>query len=255
MLRRLEHHKRSDRQPVAMRMLLVEDNEGLGDAVNRHLRNAGHSVEWVRSGEDALECLGLERFDAVILDLSLPGRDGLSVIAELRRGRSSVPVLVVTARAEIDDKVSLLDQGADDYLVKPFDLRELEARLRALLRRPAGQTTSLARVGDVEMDMAGHLVTVGGRPVDLGRREFRLLEILLSKPGVVVQKEQLMAQLFSYDDMVSTNALELYVSRLRRKLEGASVEIATVRGAGYVARVPGSGPALDPKAAGERKNG
>ncbi len=220
-----------------MRMLLVEDNEGLGDAVNRHLRNAGHSVEWVRSGEDALECFALERFDAVILDLSLPGRDGLSVIAELRRGRSSVPVLVVTARAEIDDKISLLDQGADDYLVKPFDLRELEARLRALLRRPAGQTTSVTRFGDVEMDLAGHLVTVAGRPADLGRREFRLLEILLSKPGVVVAKEQLMTQLFSYDEMVSTNALELYVSRLRRKLAACDLEIVTVRGVGYGARL------------------
>ncbi|MBB3996768.1 response regulator transcription factor [Aureimonas pseudogalii] len=220
-----------------MRMLLVEDNEGLGDATNRHLRQAGHSVEWVRTGEEAIEACAAEPFDAVILDLTLPGRDGLSVLAELRRRRNAVAVLVVTARSEIDDKVSLLDQGADDYLVKPFDLRELEARLRALLRRPAGQTTSLQRHGDVAIDLAGHEVTVAGRPADLGRREFRLLEILLSRPGAVVQKEQLMAQLFSFDEMVSINALELYVSRLRRKLEGSSVEIATVRGAGYVARV------------------
>lgn len=224
-----------------MRMLLVEDNEGLGDAVNRHLRNAGHSVEWVRSGEEALEACAIERFDAVILDLTLPGRDGLSVLAELRRARSAVPVLVVTARSEIDDKISLLDLGADDYLVKPFDLRELEARLRALLRRPAGQTTSVGVFGNVAVDLAGHTVTVAGRSVDLGRREFRLLEILLSRPGAVVQKEQLMAQLFSFDEMVSTNALELYVSRLRRKLEGSSVEIGTVRGAGYVARVRDAG--------------
>ncbi|WP_182086765.1 response regulator transcription factor [Aureimonas sp. ME7] len=220
-----------------MRMLLVEDNEGLGDAVNRHLRQAGHSVEWVRNGEDALEAFGLDAFDAVILDLTLPGRDGLWVISELRRARIAVPVLVMTARSEIDDKVSLLDQGADDYMVKPFDLRELDARLRALLRRRAGQTTSLSAYGDLRVDWAGHGVSIGADPVDLGRREFRLLEILLSKPGVVVQKEQLMGQLFSFDEAVSVNALELYVSRLRRKLDRSAVEIVTVRGTGYLARV------------------
>jgi len=224
-----------------MRMLLVEDNEGLGDAVNRHLREAGHSVEWVRSGEAAMEAVALEPFDAVILDLTLPGRDGLSVIAQMRRERIRTPVLVVTARSEIDDKISLLDQGADDYLVKPFDLRELDARLRALLRRQAGQTTSLTQVGDLSLDLAGREVRVGSEAVDLGRREFRLLEILLSKPGAVVQKDQLLGQLFSFDENVSINALELYVSRLRRKLEGSRVEIVTVRGAGYVARVRDAG--------------
>lgn len=220
-----------------MRMLLVEDNEGLGDAVNQHLRGAGHSVEWVRSGEAAMEAATLEGFDAVILDLNLPGRDGLSVIGALRRERIDVPVLVVTARSEIDSKISLLDQGADDYLVKPFDLRELDARLRALLRRRAGQATSVLRFGDLSLDAAGRSVRAGEAPVDLGRREFRLLEILLSRPACVVQKEHLMAQLFSFDEMVSVNALELYVSRLRRKLDGSNVEIVTVRGAGYAARV------------------
>ncbi|RIX99646.1 DNA-binding response regulator [Aureimonas flava] len=220
-----------------MRMLLVEDNEGLGDAVNRHLRGAGHAVEWVKTAEDAVEALGLDTFDAVILDLTLPARDGLWVISQLRRARSAVPVLVMTARSEIDDKVSLLDQGADDYLVKPFDLRELDARLRALLRRPAGQTSSVSAFGDLTVDLAGHAVSRGGERLDIGRREFRLLEILLSRPGVVVGKEQLMAQLFSFDEAVSINALELYVSRLRRKLEGSALEIGTVRGLGYVARV------------------
>ncbi len=218
-------------------MLLVEDNEDLGDAVNRHLRNAGHSVEWVRTGELALESAACERFDAMILDLTLPGRDGLSVISQLRREKSAIPILVVTARSEIDDKISLLDQGADDYLVKPFDLRELDARLRALLRRPAGQTTSVTVAGGLTLDLAGHTVSVEGSPVELGRREFRLLEIFLARKGTVVPKERLMAQLFSFDEAVSTNALELYVSRLRRKLEGSGVEIVTVRGIGYVARV------------------
>lgn len=220
-----------------MRLLLAEDNEDLGDAVFRHLRNAGHSVEWVRQGEAALDSVAAEPYDALILDLMLPGRDGLSIIEELRRARNAIPILVVTARAEIDDKVSLLDRGADDYLVKPFDLRELDARLRAVLRRPAGRTTSLMEFGDTVVDLAGHSVSVSGQAVELSRREFRLLEILLARVGAVVPKERLMSQLFSFDEAVSVNALELYVSRLRRKLEGAALEIATVRGVGYVARI------------------
>ncbi|QOG07955.1 response regulator transcription factor [Aureimonas sp. OT7] len=224
-----------------MRLLLVEDNDDLGDAVFRHLRNAGHSVEWVRQGEAALDAVAAEPYDALILDLMLPGRDGLSIIEELRRARNAIPILVVTARAEIDDKVSLLDRGADDYLVKPFDLRELDARLRAVLRRPAGRTTSLMEFGDTVVDLAGHSVSVSGQAVELSRREFRLLEILLARVGAVVPKERLMSQLFSFDEAVSVNALELYVSRLRRKLEGAALEIATVRGVGYVARITNGG--------------
>ncbi len=226
---------------LAMRLLLAEDNEDLGDAVFRHLRNAGHSVEWVRQGEAALESVAAEPYDALILDLMLPGRDGLSIIEELRRARNAIPILVVTARAEIDDKVSLLDRGADDYLVKPFDLRELDARLRAVLRRPSGRTTSLMEFGDTVVDLAGHSVSVSGQAVELSRREFRLLEILLARIGAVVPKERLMSQLFSFDEAVSVNALELYVSRLRRKLEGAALEIATVRGVGYVARISDGG--------------
>lgn len=219
-----------------MRILLVEDNEDLGEAIERRLRDAGHSVEWLRNGDEAIEMALAEAFDVVALDLSLPGRDGISILAELRDRRSETPVLVMTARAEIDDKVSLLDRGADDYLVKPFDLRELEARLRVLMRRPAGQATSTATVGDVTIDLASGLVTVRGRAVELGRREFRLLEILLAKVGQVVAKERLMAQLFNFDEDVSVNALELQVSRLRRKLEGSRLEIGTVRGVGYLAR-------------------
>lgn len=219
-----------------MRILLVEDNEDLGEAIERRLRDAGHSVEWLRNGDEAIEIARAERFDVIALDLSLPGRDGISILAELRGARSETPVLVMTARAEIDDKVSLLDRGADDYLVKPFDLRELEARLRVLMRRPAGQVTSVATIGDLTMDVAGGLVTVRGRPVELGRREFRLLEILLARVGHVVAKERLMAQLFNLDEDVSVNALELQVSRLRRKLEGSRLGIETVRGVGYVAR-------------------
>jgi two-component system, OmpR family, response regulator TctD len=220
-----------------MRILLVEDNEDLGEAIEKRLRTAGHSVEWIRDGEDVLPAAEAEPFDAVALDLMLPGRDGISLIGELRRRKFSAPILVITARSEIDDKVSLLDLGADDYLVKPFDLRELEARLRALLRRTGGQTSSTIGVGNLELDVAGLNASVSGKALELGRREFRLLEILVASAGKVVAKERLMNQLFNFDETVSVNALELHISRLRKKLEAANVEIGTVRGVGYVVRV------------------
>ena len=221
-----------------MRILLVEDNEDLGEAIEKRLRNSGHSVEWVRDGNDVVSAAQGDDFDAVALDLMLPNRDGIGLIAELRKGKFSAPILVITARSEIDDKVSLLDLGADDYLVKPFDLRELEARLRALIRRTGGQTTSTLGVGNLEMDLAGLNASIGGRTLELGRREFRLLEILVTNVGRVVPKERLMNQLFNFDEAVSVNALELHISRLRKKLEPANIEIGTVRGVGYVVRAP-----------------
>jgi two-component system, OmpR family, response regulator TctD len=222
-----------------MRILLVEDNEDLGEAIEKRLRNSGHSVEWVRDGDDVVPAAEAEAFDAVTLDLMLPNRDGISLIAELRKRKFTAPILVMTARSEIDDKVSLLDLGADDYLVKPFDLRELEARLRALLRRTGGQSTSVIGVGNLELDTAGLNATIGGKALELGRREFRLLEILVANAGKVVAKDRLMNQLFNFDETVSVNALELHISRLRKKLELADIEIGTVRGVGYVLRVNG----------------
>jgi two-component system response regulator TctD len=219
-----------------MRILLVEDNEDLGEAIEKRLRSAGHSVEWVRDGAEVVATAQSDDFDAVTLDLMLPNRDGISLIAELRKAKFAAPILVMTARSEIDDKVSLLDLGADDYLVKPFDLRELEARLRALIRRTGGQISSTLKVGNLELDLAGLNASVGGRMVDLGRREFRLLEILVTSAGKVVPKERLMNQLFNFDEAVSINALELHISRLRKKLEASNVEIGTVRGVGYVVR-------------------
>jgi two-component system response regulator TctD len=224
-----------------MRILLVEDNEDLGEAIEKRLRSAGHSVEWVRDGNDVVSAAEGDDFDAVALDLMLPNRDGIGLIAELRRRKFSAPILVITARSEIDDKVSLLDLGADDYLVKPFDLRELEARLRALIRRTGGQTSSMLAVGNLEMDLAGLNASIGGKSLELGRREFRLLEILVTHVGRVVPKERLMNQLFNFDEAVSVNALELHISRLRKKLESADIEIGTVRGVGYVVRAPHGG--------------
>src|SRR5690606_22818708 len=219
-----------------MRILLVEDNEDLGEAIEKRLRSSGHSVEWVRDGDDVVPTAEADQFDAVALDLMLPNRDGIGLIAELRKRKFNAPIMVITARSEIDDKVSLLDLGADDYLVKPFDLRELEARLRALLRRTGGQASSTISVGNLELDLAALNASVGGKALELGRREFRLLEILLTHAGKVVAKERLMNQLFNFDEAVSINALELHISRLRKKLEPARVEIGTVRGVGYVAR-------------------
>lgn len=223
-----------------MRILLVEDNEDLGEAIEQRLRASGHSVEWERDGGEVIGVAKAETFDAMVLDLMLPNRDGIGLIAELRRHRFSTPILVITARSEIDDKVSLLDLGADDYLVKPFDLRELEARLRALMRRTGGQTSSIVSIGNLELDLAGLNATIAGKPLDLGRREFRLLEILVTHAGKVVAKERLMNQLFNFDETVSINALELHISRLRKKLEPADVEIGTVRGVGYLMRTRSS---------------
>ena len=219
-----------------MRILLVEDAEDLGDAMVARLRTSGHAVEWIRDGALASVRLGEDSFDALVLDVMLPGRDGFAILSDLRRAGLDLPVLVVTARAEIDDKISLLDLGADDYLVKPFDLREFEARLRAVMRRPAGMRASTIEVGQVAIDLAARSVSVQGKPVECGRREFRLLEVLVSRLGQVAPKERLMDQVFSLDDEVSVNALELLVSRLRRKLQGGGIEIVTMRGSGYMAR-------------------
>jgi two-component system, OmpR family, response regulator TctD len=219
-----------------LRILLVEDAEDLGDAMVTRLRSSGHAVEWLRDGAMASDRLREDIYDAVVLDVMLPGRDGFAILSDLRRAGRNTPVLVVTARSEVDDKISLLDLGADDYLVKPFDLREFEARLRAVMRRPAGMRASTIEVGSLAIDLAARTVSLHGKPVECGRREFRLLEVLVSRLGQVAPKERLMDQLFDLDDEVSVNALELLVSRLRRKLQGGGVEIVTMRGSGYMAR-------------------
>lgn len=219
-----------------MRILLVEDNQDLGDAIESRLKADGHSVEWVTDGDTALGWARTQDWDAIVLDIMLPQKDGVAVLRELRAAGCGVPVLVITARSEIEDKIDMLDLGADDYLVKPFDLRELGARLRALMRRPSGQTASTVHFGNLLLDSAGGVVSVENIPVELGRREFRLLETLLMRLDQTLSRERLMNQLFALDDDVSQNAIELLVSRLRRKLAHSSVEIVTVRGVGYRAR-------------------
>lgn len=222
---------------AAMNICLVEDNRDLGEAVERHLRKAGHAVTWNVDGSGVEALVASEDFDVVILDLTLPAGDGSAILRRLRRQRHDMPVLVATAKAEIDDRVSLLDLGADDYLVKPFDMRELDARLRAIVRRRAGQQSSQIHIGRLVMDQGGQIASIAGRPLELGLREFRVLELLVAGAGRVVSRERLMSRLFDMEDGGSINALELLVSRVRRKIAGAGAEIVTIRGIGYLARV------------------
>jgi two-component system response regulator TctD len=218
-----------------MHVLVVEDSEDLGEAVTTCLRRAGYAVDLVADGEAAEGLLSTEVYQLVILDLMLPGLDGQTILKRLRRKEDATPVLVVTARSQVDCKVNVLDIGADDYLVKPFDLRELEARCRVLLRRAHGQASSRTTIGNIVFDAAAKEILVGDRRIDLGSREFRLFEILLGNLGRVMSKDALIDRLFSLDQAVAPNVIELYVSRLRRKLEGASIGIRTVHGMGYVA--------------------
>jgi two-component system response regulator TctD len=225
----------------AVRILIVEDTEDFAEALARRLKKLGYAVDVAPTGTEADELLRLETYNLVVLDLTLPGLDGQAVLRRLRQRRDATPVLVLTARSAIDDRVGVLDLGADDYIVKPCDFRELEARCRALLRRPQGATSSTVRHGNLTFDTAARRVAVDDRPVELSSREFRLLELLLGNLDRVLGKDALIGQLFGFDEAVAPNAIELYVSRLRRKLEGSSVEIRTERGLGYVAGIHGQG--------------
>lgn len=217
-----------------MRILLVEDDRDLADALQRTLRQDDYAVDWVADGNTADVILKTEHFDLIILDLALPRLDGLQVLKRLRDRRSHVPVLVLTARGEIEDRVSGLDLGADDYLVKPFALAELEARMRALLRRSQSVGTTEIALGPLVFDSVGRRITLNGEPLELPRRELCLLEILLQRAGCVVGKEQIASQLFEFDDEAGPNAIEIYVCRLRKKLEPAGLSIRTIRGLGYL---------------------
>lgn len=219
-----------------MHILLVEDNQDLGDAVATRLEQLGHTVLWLQDGDEVVATIRLEQFDALVLDLMLPNKSGLEIIKHLRGSGSVLPIVVITARSEIDDKVSLFDLGADDYLVKPFDVRELVARLTATIRRTNGIASNTVHIGNASIDMNAHKLVIGGETVECNRREFNLLQILVNHLDKAVAKETLMNRLFDIDDEVSFNALEVYISRLRRKLRKANIEISTLRGFGYRAQ-------------------
>lgn len=214
-----------------MRILLVEDDPLLGDGLRAGLRQRGLQVDWVRDGEAAARELRAQPWDAAVLDLGLPRRDGMEVLAELRRDGIALPVLVLTARDAVPDRVRGLDSGADDYVVKPVDLDELAARLRALVRRAHGQPQERLVAQDIVLDPAARTVVQGGQPVPLSTREFDLLQVLMLNAGRVLGREQIEQHLYSWGREVDSNAVEVHVHHLRRKL--GSEAIRTVRGVGY----------------------
>jgi two-component system response regulator QseB len=217
-----------------MRVLLAEDDTMIGAAVRDRLRGQGLAVDWVRDGRAADAALAGESYDLLLLDLGLPGREGLAVLKELRGRGSTLPVVILTARDAVDDRVAGLDAGADDYVVKPFDLKELEARLRAVLRRRAGRASSVIEHGDLSLDLVAHELRRDGVPVPLSPREFALLHALLERPGGILSRAQLEERLYGWGEEVGSNVVEVHIHSLRRKL-GADL-IRNVRGVGY--RVP-----------------
>jgi two-component system, OmpR family, response regulator len=217
-----------------VRILIIEDDSVLADGLSRTLRHADYAVDAASTGLEADHVLAAQSYDLVILDLGLPGLDGFEVLRRMRRRGSTVPVLVLTARDALQDRVKGLDLGADDYMIKPFDLPELEARVRALIRRGQSGGASVLSHGALVLDTAGRRATLGGEPLDLSARELGVLEVLMMRAGRVVNKEQLAEQLYGWDEEVGPNAIEVYVHRLRRKLEPAGVNIRTIRGLGYL---------------------
>jgi two-component system response regulator QseB len=214
-----------------MRILLVEDDPQLGDGLTIGLRQAGFAVDWVKDGNSADRALQSETFDLVVLDLGLPRLSGMEVLTRARSRRQTLPVLILTARDATGDKVSGLDAGADDYLVKPVDLDELAARIRALTRRSAGRAAPLLTRGDLVLDPAAHSVTLAGAPVELSSREFSLLQMLLENAGRVLSRSQLEQSVYGWRDEPDSNALEVHIHHLRKKL--GSELIRTLRGVGY----------------------
>ncbi|WP_375595835.1 response regulator transcription factor [Algihabitans albus] len=219
-----------------MRILVVEDTARIAQAVSARLRGQGHAVDCLASGLEAREVLQYQRYDLILLDLGLPDWDGTALLNWLRKRGDKVPVLVVTARSAVSDRIAALDLGADDYLIKPFDPEELEARIRALLRRVQGEAINETRLGRLALDRAARVVRVAERRLDLPQREFRVLEILMAGTGKVLAKEEIADQLFNFDEATGLNAVEVYVGRLRRRLAEAEagIEIRTLRGLGYL---------------------
>lgn len=215
-----------------MRILIVEDDALLGDGLQAGLRQRGFEADWVRDGQAALLALNTETYAAAVLDLGLPKVDGLEVLQRLRGRASNLPVLILTARDAIDDRVRGLDTGADDYVVKPVDLDELAARLRALLRRSTGEAQPALAVGDIHLDPATREVRHRGDPVELGAREFALLELLMRNAGRVLTRGQIESQLYAWGGEVESNAVEVHIHHLRRKLSPEAIR--TVRGVGYM---------------------
>jgi DNA-binding response OmpR family regulator len=217
-----------------MRVLIVEDDAVLADALTQALRQSHHAVDCLASGATAENAVTAQDYDIVILDLGLPELDGFEVLRRLRARRKHVPVLILTARDELQDRVHGLNLGADDYLTKPFELPELEARMRAVTRRARGAADDNVKVGRLALDSAGQRVMLDGSALELSSREFRVLEMLMTRSGRVISKEALIQRLYGWDQEVGKNAVEIFVHRVRKKLQSAGVNIRTVRGLGYL---------------------
>lgn len=234
------------RQPATihgMHLLIAEDDSVLADGLCRSLRQSGYTVDTVPDGNTADAVLSNQTFDLLILDLGLPRLSGLEVLRRLRARGNAVPVLILTAADSVEQRVQGLDLGADDYMAKPFSLSELEARVRALTRRGAGHAATLLRHGRLSFDQVGRVAMLDQTMLDLSARELGLLEILLTHNGRMISKSQLVERLCSWGEEVSTNAIEVYIHRLRKKLEPGGVRILTVRGLGYCLAPPDAEPA------------
>jgi two-component system response regulator QseB len=214
-----------------MRVLLIEDDRMIAQGLQTALRQDGYTVDWTADGNSAAAALHASRFDLVLLDLGLPGRDGLEVLRELRRRGDATPAIILTARDDIQDRIDGLDAGADDYIVKPFDLDEVAARMRSVLRRANGRGDPCLRAGGICLNPATHVVENQGVPVPLSAHEYSVLEALLQRPGAILSRAQLEDRLYGWDAQVESNAVEVYIHGLRRKL--GSGAIRTLRGVGY----------------------
>jgi two-component system response regulator QseB len=215
-----------------MRLLLIEDDPMIGESVGQGLRQDGFTVDWARDGGAAELALDNKVYDLLLLDLALPKKGGLDVLKTMRRRGNKMPVLIITARDAVAERVRGLDSGADDYLVKPFALDELAARIRALLRRQSGRTDPVIKVGNVSLNPATHEVTFQGEPLALSAREFGLLEVFLDRPGAVFSREQLEEKLYGWGEEVESNTVEVYIHTLRKKL--GQDFIKNIRGVGYM---------------------
>jgi two-component system OmpR family response regulator len=219
-----------------MRVLLIEDDPMIGAAVSQALKDAAYAVDWVRDGEAALDAIAAEPYDLALLDLGLPGPDGIEVLRRLRHGGRRLPLIVVTARDGLDDRVSGLDLGADDYLVKPFEIRELLARMRAVLRRDGSGAASVLSNGRITLDPATFEVTHGGETCRLTAREFALLRALLARPGTILSRDDLERHIYGWNEEVESNAVEFLIHAIRKKLGPAAIR--NVRGVGWMVDRP-----------------
>jgi len=216
-----------------MRLLLVEDDELLGDAVKTGLTQFGYIVDWLKDGEAARAALKSESFELIILDLGLPKLSGIGLLQSIRHDGNTTPVIILTARESVESRVKGLDCGADDYIIKPFDLNELSARIRALVRRSQGRADTTLQYRNVTLDPAAHSVMVDNVLINVPRREFSLLQKLLENSGHVLSREQLMQSIYGWDEDVDSNALEVHIHNLRKKLNANYIR--TIRGVGYMA--------------------